>query len=134
MRADGSEQHRLTTVGVAGHFLRWLSDETLVFRSDAGQGPRIYRLEVASGALTELPKVQSGGHMSFSPDRTLVLDVAGHKILRVFPLDGSPPRPVFEFADPAVRIDYPVWSPDGSQVVFDRVAPQGGDIWLLELG
>ncbi|MGH9464541.1 MAG: TolB family protein, partial [Thermoanaerobaculia bacterium] len=134
MRADGGGQRRLTTVGVAGHFLRWLSDEALVFRSDVGTQRRIYRLELATGALIELPKIESGGHMSFSPDRSLVLDVAGHKLLRVFPLDGSPPRPVFEFADPAVRIDYPVWSPDGRWVVFDRVAPQGGDIWLLEIG
>ena len=29
--------------------------------------------------------------------------------------------------------DYqPDWSPDGRWVVFDRVAPEGGDIWLLE--
>jgi hypothetical protein len=24
------------------------------------------------------------------------------------------------------------WSPDGNWVLFDRVEPQGGDIWLLE--
>ncbi len=134
MAADGGEQRRLTSVGVAGHFLRWLSDEALVFRSDVAQESRIHRLDLASGEITALPPIQSGGHMSLSPDRALVLDVAGHKILRVFHLDGSAPRPVFEFEDPAVRIDYPVWSPDGRWVVFDRVAPQGGDIWLLELG
>ena len=31
-----------------------------------------------------------------------------------------------------VRIDYPVWSPDGKWILFDRAAPSGGDIWLLE--
>ncbi len=134
MAADGSEQRRLTSVGVAGHFLRWPSDEALLLRSDVGQESRIHRLELASGELSDLPPIQSGGHMSLSPDHALVLDVAGHKTLRVFPLDASPPRPVFEFADPAVRIDHPVWSPDGRWVIFDRVVPQGGDIWLLELG
>ena len=37
---------------------------------------------------------------------------------------------VFEDAD--VRIDYPVWSPDGRRVLFDRAAPHGGDLWLLD--
>jgi hypothetical protein len=39
---------------------------------------------------------------------------------------------VFEFDDPDARIDYPVWSPDGRWVLFDRFRPQGGDIWLME--
>jgi Tol biopolymer transport system component len=30
-----------------------------------------------------------------------------------------------------VRIDYPVWSPDGRWVMFDRFRPQGGDIWAM---
>ena len=30
-----------------------------------------------------------------------------------------------------VRIDYPVWSPDGRALLFDRVRPSGGNIWLL---
>jgi hypothetical protein len=29
-------------------------------------------------------------------------------------------------------IDYPVWSPTGGWVLFDRFRPQGGDIWSLE--
>jgi len=39
---------------------------------------------------------------------------------------------VFEFQDPDIRIDYPVWSPDGRWVLFDRLRPQGGDIWVLD--
>jgi len=39
---------------------------------------------------------------------------------------------VYEFADPAVRIDYPVWSPDGKWLLFDRFRPEGGDIWVME--
>ncbi len=134
MNADRSEPRRLTSVGTIGHFLRWLPDGSLVFRSDGPRGRTIYRLQPASGELATLPDVDSGGHMSFSPDRSLVLDVSGHKTLRVFPLPGAPPRSVFEFDDPAVRIDYPVWSPDGRWVVFDRVAPQGGDVWMLAMG
>ncbi len=37
---------------------------------------------------------------------------------------------MFEFEDPDVPIDYPVWPPDGRWVLFDRFRPHGGDIWL----
>jgi Tol biopolymer transport system component len=42
------------------------------------------------------------------------------------------PQQVFAFADPDVRIDYPVWSPDGRWILFDRAAPSGGDLWIIE--
>ena len=51
--------------------------------------------------------------------------------LWVSPVNGGPPEKVYEFPDPDVRIDYPVWSPDGKWVLFDRFRPQGGDIWSL---
>jgi hypothetical protein len=70
--------------------------------------------------------------MSFSPDRSLILDVKGHKALWVFPVNGRTPQEIFAFPDPEVRIDYPTWSPDGRWVLFDRAAPRGGDLWLLE--
>lgn len=60
-----------------------------------------------------------------------ILDVAGHKTLWVSPLRGGVPNAVFAFPDPNVRIDYPVWSPDGNWVLFDRFWPQGGDIWVM---
>jgi Tol biopolymer transport system component len=47
-------------------------------------------------------------------------------------VDGAAPRRVFAFDDADVRIDYPVWSPDGRRVLFDRAAPHGGDLWLLD--
>jgi Tol biopolymer transport system component len=47
-------------------------------------------------------------------------------------MDGSEERKIFESDDPDIRIDYPEWSPDGEWVVFDRVEPQGADLWLLE--
>jgi Tol biopolymer transport system component len=93
---------------------------------------QIYRVSVEDGALTPLPAVASGAHMSFSPDRSRVLDVRGHKALWVYPLDGSAPQQVFSFADPDVRIDYPSWSPDGRWILFDRAAPRGGDLWVIE--
>ena len=56
----------------------------------------------------------------------------GHKILWVTPVNGPAPQKVFEFSEPDARIDYPVWSPDGKWVLFDRFQPQGGDIWVMQ--
>ena len=45
---------------------------------------------------------------------------------------GGLPRRIFEFDDPESRIDYPVWSPDGRWILFDRFQPYGGDVWAVE--
>jgi hypothetical protein len=70
--------------------------------------------------------------MSFSPDFSRIIDVVGHKTLWVSPLQDGSPEPAFEFDDPDARIDYPVWSPDGRWVLFDRFRPQGGDVWMMD--
>ncbi len=129
MHADGSEQRRLADVGATGHFLRFSPDSAWVyFRSGDRQ---LYRVPAAGGAPEKLGAL-GGAHISFSPDFSRVIDVTGHKAVWVYPLDGRPPLAVFEFDDPDVRIDYPVWSPDGHWLLFDRVAPQGGDVWALD--
>jgi len=133
MGADGSSPRRLTSIGAGGHFLRWTKDgKGIVFRAESGTQIRIFRVSVDNGSLTRLPDIASGAHMSFSPDESLILDVKGHKALWVYPLSGKPAYQVFAFVDPEVRIDYPVWSPDGGWVLFDRAAPSGGDLWLIE--
>jgi serine/threonine-protein kinase len=133
MQADGTGQRRLSSGGVGGHFLRWTADgRHLVYREEIGPRSRIVRLALGDGSVTPLPDVSSGGHMSWSPDQSLILDVRGHKTLFVYPVSGAAPRRVFEFDDPDVRIDYPVWSPDGQHVLFDRAAPHGGDLWVLD--
>lgn len=73
----------------------------------------------------------AGGHISFSPDGTEMIDVTGHKTLHQYALSDGSARLLFEFADPEVRIDYPVWSPDGKAVMFDRFRPEGSDLWML---
>jgi Tol biopolymer transport system component len=133
MRQDGSEQRQLASVGVWGHFLRWTSDSRAVtFRSASPSPIHIFRVHLKDGSLEPLPEISSGGHMSFSPDGRIAMDVRGHKTLWAYPLDGRPAYKVFEFADLKVRIDYPMWSPDGRWVIFDRVSPRGGDLWMLE--
>jgi Tol biopolymer transport system component len=133
MNADGSDQRRLYDGAAGGHFLRWTRDGTaVVFRAEVGPQTQVMAAPLAGGAATRLPVIVSGAHMSLSPDGSLILDVRGHKSLWVHPLDGRPPYQIFEFPDPDVRIDYPVWSPDGRWILFDRAATRSGDIWMLE--
>ena len=72
-----------------------------------------------------LPGVRLGPYEVLAP-------LGRYRTLWISPLAGGSPEPVFEFENPDVRIDYPVWSPDGRWVLFDRLSPQGGDVWLME--
>ena len=133
MRSDGSEARQLTDagLGVMGHFQRWTQNgDAVIFRSP---GSAVTVKVYLDGRAPEiLPEVAGGAHMSFSPDYSRIMDVVGHKALWVSPLHGGKPEKVFEFEDPDIRIDYPVWSPDGRWVLFDRSRPQGGDVWMME--
>jgi eukaryotic-like serine/threonine-protein kinase len=133
MNADGSDARQLTSTGVMGHFLRWTADgRAVVFRCPCGGKPRTLQVPVVGGTPEPVGEVVGGSHMSFSPDHSRIMDVVGHKTLWVSPLRAGKPEKVFTFDDPDVRIDYPVWSPDGKWVLFDRFRPQGGDIWVIQ--
>ncbi|HYC31383.1 MAG TPA: protein kinase [Gemmatimonadales bacterium] len=133
MNADGTGQRRLMDVGASGHFLRWSPDgRKVLFAAEPPGGRQILAVDVETGAVTRMPAVAGGSHMSYSPDGARIMDVRGHKTLWVTPLDGDSAYRVFEFPDPAIRIDYPVWSPDGRHVLFDHDVPHGGDIWAVE--
>ncbi len=133
MNADGSNPRRLTNVGVTGHFMRWATDGLgIVFRCTCNGKPATMMVSVSGGEPQPFAETMLGGsHMSFSPDRTRIMDVVGHKVLWVSPVNGGKPEKVYEFPDPDARIDYPAWSPDGRWVMFDRFRPQGGDIWAM---
>jgi eukaryotic-like serine/threonine-protein kinase len=133
MNADGSTPRRLTNVGVTGHFMRWTPDGTnVVFRCPCGGKPATMKVSGSGGDPQPFAETMMGGsHMSFSPDRARIMDVVGHRVLWVSPVSGGKPEKVYEFPDPNVRIDYPVWSSDGRWVMFDRFRPQGGDIWAM---
>jgi len=130
MNADGTGQRELSTVGAGGHFQVWDADgRSLLFHPSSGTAAAA-RLTLADGALDPLD-VRGGSHMSFGPEGSLIADVVGHRQVWVSPR-GAAPYLVFAFEDPDIRIDYPVWSPDGRWLLFDRLKPEGGDIWILE--
>ncbi|HXN98173.1 MAG TPA: hypothetical protein VN881_03820, partial [Candidatus Acidoferrales bacterium] len=132
MSADGSDPRRLTNVGVSGHFLRWTEDgRDVVFRCTCSGKPATMKVSVGGGDPQPFADMKGGSHMSFSPDHSRIMDVVGHRVLWVSPVAGGNPEMVYEFPDPDVRIDYPVWSPNGEWVLFDRFRPQGGDIWAM---
>ena len=131
MRADGSEQQQRTDVSVSGHFMRWQRDGFIHFRSPTTNA--MMRVSPVSGDAQMVVPLNrgAGAHISFSPDMSRFIDVVGHKVLWLYGLDGSAQK-LFEFEDSDVRIDYPVWSPDGHWLLFDRFKPEGGDIWMAE--
>jgi Tol biopolymer transport system component len=130
--ADGKDPRQLTRIGVMGHFLRWTRDGRFVIIRSPSDGGGLRRVSVDGGEPEAMPAVKGGSHISLSPDEARVMDVTEHRTLWVSPLSGGIPERVFEFQDPDIRIDYPVWSPDGRWVLFDRLRPQGGDIWVLD--
>jgi Tol biopolymer transport system component len=131
MSTNGANVKQLTTVGASGHFLRWTRDGSrIVFRCPSAK--KTMSVPVAGGEPEPVAEVIGGAHMSFSQDDSLIMDVLGHRTLWCSPQTGDKPRKVFEFDDPESRIDYPVWSPDGKWILFDRFLPQGGDVWAVE--
>src|SRR5882757_2887262 len=134
MKSDGSEQRQLSKIGVTGHFLRWSRDgANIVFRCPCGGKPHTYQVPLTAADPVPLnTEIAGGSHISFSPDYSLIMDVVGHKTLWVSPVSTGKPLKVYEFPDGESRIDYPVWSPDGKWVLFDRFRPQGGDIWMIK--
>lgn len=128
--SGGGEARQLTRTGVSGHFIRWHGDR-VVYRCPCGGNQQILSVPVTGGDPVRLADIKGGSHMSFSPDFSRIMDVLNHRTLWVSPMQGGAPEKVFEFAEPNVRIDYPVWSPDGKYVLFDRLSPAGGDVWML---
>jgi len=132
MNADGSGPRQLTNTGVTGHFMRWSdAGREVIFRCTCGGKPATMKVAVDGGDPQPFAEMMGGSHMSFSPDRSQIMDVVGHRVLWVSPVHGGKPEKVYEFPDDEVRIDYPVWSPDGRWVLFDRFRTQGGDIWAM---
>ena len=137
MKNDGTGARALSSVGVSGHFIRWTPDGEILFRCPCNGEPKLMQISTAVNSepriVMAVPK-GAGGHMSFSPDRTEMIDVLGHKTLWRFHLPDGTATKLFEFPDKEVRIDYPTLSPDGHTILFDGFHPEGGDLWLMKGG
>jgi len=134
MRADGTQPRQLTRRNFGGvHYFLWSEDSRhVIFRGQDGGAWRV--LADGSGQPELVSEHVRGWHMSFSPDRSKMVDNDHHALLITDLEAGEPAAEVFAFDDPAVGMDYSVWSPDGEWILFDRTAARGGDIWVLELG
>ena len=134
MNADGTGDHQLTRVGIRGHFIMWnKGSDSMVFRADTASGWKVMQTLIDGSSAVELSNIKGGGHLSFNPSYSHLMDVSAHKTLWSSPVTpGGVPEEVFTFPDADVRIDYPVWSPDGKWILFDRFRPEGGDIWMIE--
>jgi eukaryotic-like serine/threonine-protein kinase len=132
MRSDGSEERQLTSNTFAGvHYFCWTTDSRYVLFNGAQGGA--WRVPVEGGEPDLVAANAGGWHMSLSPDGGLILD-NNHRSIQVTEARADAPRAeIFSFDDPSISIDYTVWSPDGRWVLFDRLKPREGDIWMLEL-
>jgi Tol biopolymer transport system component len=130
---ESGERRQLSQQGVMTHFLRWLGDgRELLARCECGGASRVQRFALDGAPPVDEPAIENGYHISLLPGERAVVEVIGHKTLWRFPLGGEgKAERLFAFDDPAVRIDYPVVSPDGRWLLFDRLEPQGADIWQL---
>jgi len=133
MDADGSNQRSLDQKA-GGHFLGWYGNSVAVEKYDNGEYA-MARLSL-EGKLEVLRNfgtgMHVGGHVSFSPDRSAFMELNNHLTIWVFPLKDGEPQPVFRFLGANEHIDYPVWSPSGRWVLFDRMISQGSDIYLVD--
>jgi Tol biopolymer transport system component len=122
----------LATGTKLGPFTRWSHDgQFIFFRTSASKNP-VLKISVKGGEPVGLGEIAGGSHISFSPDESMIMDVLGHKEIWVSDLKGGTSRKFFEFDDPEIRIDYPMWSPNGKWILFDKFQPQGGDIWVMK--
>jgi eukaryotic-like serine/threonine-protein kinase len=130
--SDGTGRHRLISMAINIHFKRWMKqDDRFVFRSADPNRPGLWMITVSGDEPEFVVMPRGGAHISFSPDFSKIMDVENHRTLWVTPVDGSVPYQVYEFEEPDVRMDYPVWSPDGRYVLFDHLRPSGGNIWVV---
>ena len=121
VRADGSEQLRLTTDPTNEVEPAFSNDAArLAFASDRSGTMQVYAMDLATYAVTQLTTLPGGADQpSFSRDDTAIAFHSGVSVY-VMGADGSHPRVVSTGLDSLNQDEYPSFSSDGSALVFDR--------------
>ncbi len=115
MNADGSDKIRLTNSGAYGHFINWSADGAFIIFAGSYDGKRqLMKIARQGGQALKFAAPKGTAHSSFSPDYLKIMDVTGHSILWVYNLESGESQKVFPEAEIDFRIDYPVWSPNGT--------------------
>lgn len=135
--AGGGKAEQLTTIGAEVRGWSWLSDDSLVFSSRVAAETRLYRLDVDSGAVTDL-----GLGDAQSP--VVAAEGAALAFVRRQPRFGihrvaaggsgqSAPR-VERLFESRGRDVLPSVSPDGTQIVFGSDRTGHFELWWADLG
>jgi Tol biopolymer transport system component len=137
--ADGSAARRVTDDDASDYEPQFSPDNRhIVYRSDRSGGG-IYIIPVAGGQSKLI--ASRGRRPRFSPEGSRIIywqrdETWGPgRIYSVPSTGGNPTQLAPDFAD----AHYPVWSPDGSEVLFcgtrnpDRERTEGHDWWVLRL-
>lgn len=132
--AKGGEARRLTDNPTRDHDVAWSPDgKSLVYSSNRDGSYRLYRVEVATGATTQLTRGSGiDSDPQFSPDGKWIAFLRGPQTaLYVIRPDGSGEQ----LAAAGPKIWEFSWSPDSRWLAFvkeDEI--RTNDIWLVHLG
>jgi len=133
MKADGSEQTRLTSNGGQDYFPAWSPDGTrIAFVSDRDGNNEIYVMKADGSGQTRLsnnPALDS--YPAWSPDGTGIASVSnrdGNYEIYVMNADGSGQTRLT--SNPASDL-YPAWSPDGTRIAFVSDRDGNREIYVM---
>jgi len=108
-------------------FFDWSPDaKTIVYSKSTG----LWKFSVDGGDPWQIITIQTQ-HPDFSPDgRYIVFDADKGETIKIITSDGGVPIRIVPDSIPIIRSGYPLWSPDGSMILF-----QGGSLalYLLEV-
>ena len=115
-------------------FAEWLrgSDALVVVASEPGEGRRLYRLDLGSGAIQRMHDTVLGAYaVAVSPDGAFGLSRRVDGLLALFPTDGAPERPFPELDN---RYRPAGWAGDSRSfyVLLANVLP--GEVFRVDAG